>query len=471
MKPSFYLEPDAEKVRSFFRTFSLHEDLISDLEKLSIHKIWIDEAENSWELEYSSTQTDPKLFDALSAHIKTEFNLKHLVWKNLQDNETLMQSDTESSQENVLAVKCDLSVPQTVSGETGTEVNQIFEDDIPLGEMPPDAVCDPETNIEEDESYIQAYNTLYGKKFADGCLFGKNFKAGNIVSLNKLMEARRHIVIQGHVATERDKDDKLVAYTEREVRGRGKDATRLLVTFNIVDADGGIYVKIFFDDPEEGKEFKKQLKPGLELQLLGNAEPDQYNHDAMTFLPVAIKKIDIKKREDKAPVKRVELHCHTKMSKLDAITDVKDLINTAIRFGHKALAITDHGVIQAFPFCADAVEDAGSDLKLIYGCEGYLTSDEDGKLLSEGRPHPHKIRSNHIIILAKDYIGLRNLYRLITLSHLNYQNGSGTHARPLIPRSILQEHREGLLLGSACRFSHWAIMRFWNGKDVLTGSS
>ena len=237
---------------------------------------------------------------------------------------------------------------------------------------------------------------------------------------------------------------------EREVRGRNKDASRLLIQFNIVDSDGGIYVKVFFDDHEEGKEFKKQLKPGVELQLLGNAEPDQYNHDAMTFTPVAIKRIETCQREDNAPVKRVELHCHTKMSKLDAITDVKDLINTAIRFGHKALAITDHGVIQAFPFCADAVEDAGSDLKLIYGCEGYLASDADGKIMLEGLPHTHRIQSNHIIILAKDYIGLRNLYKLVTLSHLSYLNGSGVRARPLIPRSVLEELREGLLLGSAC---------------------
>ena len=297
---------------------------------------------------------------------------------------------------------------------------------------------------------MQAYNALYGKKFADGCLFGKNFKADTVIPLNELTEARRHIVIQGHIGTQRDKDDKLVAFAEREVRGRNKDSSRLLVLFNIIDADGGIYVKVFFDDREEGNEFKKQLKAGTELQLLGNAEPDQYNHEAMTFTPIAIKKIEVRQREDNAPVKRVELHCHTKMSKLDAITPMADLVKTAIRFGHKALAITDHGVIQAFPFCQDAVEDAGSDLKLIYGCEGYLTSDENGEILREGLPHTQKIRSNHIILLAKNYTGLRNLYKLVTLSHLSYQNGTGVRARPLIPRSILEELRDGLLLGSAC---------------------
>ena len=438
MKPSYFLEPDAEKIRSFFRSFSLPNEYIDDLETVSIRKIWIDEAENSWELEYSFTKpVVDKLLDGLSDCIKAAFNLNFLYWKPVMEEAVLPKPVAYSIQEDI-----------PVSSDMETNPGSVS--DVSLEESPIDADCEADSAIEEDETYLQAYNALYGNKYADGCLFGKNFKAKEIVPLNKLTDARRQIVIQGHIATQRDKDDKLVACTDREVRGRGKDSVRLLVSFNVVDADGGIYVKLFFDEPDEGKEFKKLLKPGLELQLLGNAEPDQYNHDAMTFTPVAIRKAEVKIREDNAPVKRVELHCHTKMSKLDAINSMTDLVKTAIRFGHKALAITDHGVIQAFPFCADAVEDTGSELKLIYGCEGYLVSDADGITLSEGGTHSHKIRSNHIIILAKDYIGLRNLYKLVTLSHLSYLNGSGVHARPLIPRSVLQELREGLLLGSAC---------------------
>ena len=454
MKPSYYLEPDAEKIRSFFRSFSLHKDLTVDLERININKIWIDEAENCWEMEYSyPAQPNPGLLNILSEHIKNSFSLKELTWKQLAyDAVSISGVASEVSRH-------DSEMPET---------NPVFNQYVPPEEIPPDADCEPGSGIEEDETYMQAYNALYGNKYADGCLFGKNFRADDFVPLNKLTEARRHIVIQGHIGTQRDKDDNLVAYTEREVRGRNKDASRLLVLFNVVDEDGGVFVKVFFDDLNEGKEFKKQLKPGMELQLLGNAEPDQYNHDAMTFTPVAVKKVDSHQREDNAPVKRVELHCHTKMSKLDAITDVKALI-TAIRFGHKALAITDHGVIQAFPFCADAVEDAGSDLKLIYGCEGYLASDADGKIMMEGLPHTHRIPSNHIIILAKDYIGLRNLYKLITLSHLSYLNGSGVRARPLIPRSVLEELREGLLLGSACEIGelYQAIEKGKSEEELL----
>ena len=63
-----------------------------------------------------------------------------------------------------------------------------------------------------------------------------------------------------------------------------------------------------------------------------------------------------KERMDNAEVKRVELHCHTKMSKMDGVTPMEDLVETAIKWGHKALAITDHGVVQAFPFCFDVAE-------------------------------------------------------------------------------------------------------------------
>ena len=447
MKPSFYLEPDAEKMRSFFRTFSLHEDLIADLKKISISKIWIDEADNSWELEYTHSESiDSRLPDALTGQIINYFNLKNLCWKKPeQETGSVPLPDSEVRKDNnPTAIETEQKDNNPTAEGNAPEAG--YYPDVPAEEPPPDADCGFDSNIEEDETYMQAYNALYGKKFADGCLFGKNFKADTVIPLNELTEARRHIVIQGHIGTQRDKDDKLVAFAEREVRGRNKDSSRLLVLFNIIDADGGIYVKVFFDDREEGNEFKKQLKAGTELQLLGNAEPDQYNHEAMTFTPIAIKKIEVRQ----APVKRVELHCHTKMSKLDAITPMADLVKTAIRFGHKALAITDHGVIQAFPFCQDAVEDAGSDLKLIYGCEGYLTSDENGEILREGLPHTQKIRSNHIILLAKNYTGLRNLYKLVTLSHLSYQNGTGVRARPLIPRSILEELRDGLLLGSAC---------------------
>ena len=140
------------------------------------------------------------------------------------------------------------------------------------------------------------------------------------------------------------------------------------------------------------------------------------------------------------------------MSKMDALTPMEDLVKKAIKWGHKALAITDHGVVQAFPFCYDAAE--GSDLKLIFGMEGYLISDSGVEGVdieptdSIKKKKGAKTQLDHIIILAKNETGLRNLYKLVTLSHLKYYNSRPS--RPSLPRAVIEEYRDGLILGSAC---------------------
>ena len=135
---------------------------------------------------------------------------------------------------------------------------------------------------------------------------------------------------------------------------------------------------------------------------------------------------------DKAETKRVELHTHTKMSRYDGLVSAKDLIETAERWGWPAIAITDHGVIQAFPEAAKTAEGLG--IKVIYGMEGYMT-EEDYK----------QKRAHHISILAMNQEGLYNLYQLVTLSHIKY-----FHRQPRLPRNIIHEYRNGLLIGSAC---------------------
>ena len=115
----------------------------------------------------------------------------------------------------------------------------------------------------------------------------------------------------------------------------------------------------------------------------------------------------------------VELHLHTKMSALDGAVEVGDLIKLAASWGHPAVAITDHGVVQAFPEAYAAASKAG--IKLIYGVEGYLVDT------------PRKdSRMHHIVLLAKDQQGLVNLYKLISISHMKYY-----YRRPRIPREVL----------------------------------
>ena len=209
---------------------------------------------------------------------------------------------------------------------------------------------------------------------------------------------------------------------------------------------------MYFQTLEECHKFKSLIKPGVYLRIMGDARRDRYAFDEMTIEPKGIMLIEKEERMDNAEVKRVELHCHTKMSKMDALTPMEDLVKKAIKWGHKALAITDHGVVQAFPFCYDAAE--GSDLKLIFGMEGYLISDSGVEGVdieptdSIKKKKGAKTQLDHIIILAKNETGLRNLYKLVTLSHLKYYNSRPS--RPSLPRAVIEEYRDGLILGSAC---------------------
>lgn len=205
-----------------------------------------------------------------------------------------------------------------------------------------------------------------------------------------------------------------------------------LLTFELADKTNGIDCKIFFKDKDEFEHVNASLANGLIIEVAGSIRFDSFNND-FVMMPNSIYKSEMKKRMDTAQEKRVELHAHTHMSNMDAVVSAKDLICTAARWGWSAIAITDHGVVQAFPEAAKTIADKNLNIKIIYGLEGYLIYDEQQK------------RANHIILLAKNAIGLRNIYRLVSLSHLKY-----LQKRPRIPKKILAEYREGIIIGSAC---------------------
>jgi DNA polymerase-3 subunit alpha (Gram-positive type) len=141
-----------------------------------------------------------------------------------------------------------------------------------------------------------------------------------------------------------------------------------IVIIDITDRDEGITVKCFIKEKER-EAFFKDLKVGLFIGVNGKVEYDSYSR-CNIFKARSICKLNRVERMDEALEKRVELHAHTKMSDMDGLVSAKDLVNTAIRWGHKAIGITDHGIVQAFP---EAMETARKhDLKVLYGMEGYL---------------------------------------------------------------------------------------------------
>ncbi|MBR1420054.1 MAG: PolC-type DNA polymerase III [Selenomonadaceae bacterium] len=242
-----------------------------------------------------------------------------------------------------------------------------------------------------------------------------------ISTIDSLSDGQKKIVVEGFVGEEK------FAPEVRNLK-TGKQ----LLQFSISDSTNGISIKKFYKSGETID--LSELKSGSRVRVYGDVKFDDFAKENVIFATKFEKAVSIE-REDLAAETRVELHAHTTMSAMDSVVRVEQLIKTAARWNHPAVAITDHGVIQAFP---DAMKTArklkkeGKSIKIIYGLEGYL-GDLDQKF------------ANHIIILARNQIGLQNLYKLISISHLRF-----FHKRPRIPKKILEEHREGLIIGSAC---------------------
>lgn len=444
MQTKYCIIPDEDKFFAFLSSQSFSKAEIMQLKMMHINQICIDETTCQWEVHFNcAAHLTDSLIKAAAERLAAAFSLTQ-VDLICDGDGNKCSLGTNKNTEEIIITDC--------TGEI------ISDDEPPLPPEPTDLeigeynqaeyVCE---NEPYDADYQAAYDALYGAKKDNGVLWGKQIK-GNVRTLDSIIEEENKVVIEGTFVKSLDKDGNLQTFIEHEVRSGA-----IMLTFNVSDGTDGIFVKLRFDkrdgkDPrKECNAFKSLLKPGMRLRIQGNVAPDHFAFDEMTITPYGIMNLDVQERMDNASEKRVELHCHTKMSKMDGLTPMEDLVKQAIRWGHKALAITDHGVVQAFPFCFDAAE--GSDLKLIFGMEGYLISDrkQHGDDLEQEqtdtikKSRAKKIRSHHIIILAKNEVGLRNLYKLVTISHLRYLN-----KRPLLPREVIQEHREGLILGSAC---------------------
>ena len=146
---------------------------------------------------------------------------------------------------------------------------------------------------------------------------------------------------------------------------------RAVGIFYVSDGTNSLPVKVFLNE-DQVDAFEGSIKPGVELALEGDVIYDSYSKETVMMA----RSLELKEKEilkDKASKKRVELHMHTNMSSMDGVTPVKALIKRAVEWGHPAIAITDHGVVQAFP---DAME-MDKDIKIIYGVEAYLINDKN----------------------------------------------------------------------------------------------
>jgi len=254
-------------------------------------------------------------------------------------------------------------------------------------------------------------------------LLGKAIK-GEMTPVSAIKEGDGQIAAEGEV----------FSISSRTVKNNKE-----MVSILFSDGRGSMAAK-FFVSKEKWKNIGSKLSEGDFVRISGNVEWDRFT-DGIVLMAKSMEKTAKPERKDEAPEKRVELHAHTKMSAMDGMNDIRTLVGMAKKWGHKALAITDHGVVQAFPAAYAA---AGDDIKIIFGMEGYVFDDSDC-ITADGEIDYKKKNTNHIIILVRNTTGLRNLYEMVSDSHLKY-----FYKRPRLPKSLITARREGLIIGSAC---------------------
>ena len=196
-----------------------------------------------------------------------------------------------------------------------------------------------------------------------------------------------------------------------------RDGKRKIITFNITDKTNSFTVKIF-ETSQNCETLVKNISDGACVMLRGHVEYDDYikSYCIKANSVMLIDRIEV---GDDAPAKRVELHMHTNMSAMDGMTPAKKLVERAIKWGHRAVAITDHGVVQAFPEAAAAAK--GSDIKIIYGMEGYFV-DDSVKAFSGSSDMP---LDGTFIIFDVETTGLRTgVDRLTEIGAVKYVDGA-----------------------------------------------
>lgn len=209
-------------------------------------------------------------------------------------------------------------------------------------------------------------------------IFGRDFEE-EAMAIEEIVGEMGEVIIRG----------KVISLETRDIKNE-----KTIVMFNVTDFTDTMTVKLFVKT-EQQKELLSGLKVGAFIKVKGISMMDRFDHELTIGSIAGIKKIPdfTTSREDNAPVKRVELHCHTKMSDMDGVTDPGKLVKCAYKWGHRALAITDHGVVQGFTEASHVWDDlwkaekqkrkaAGEPeperqdfFKILYGVEAYLVDD------------------------------------------------------------------------------------------------
>ena len=257
------------------------------------------------------------------------------------------------------------------------------------------------------EAPKKASGAKNGKAASSGeVLYGKPVK-GEPVPIRELTQDSGTVTVQGEVFFSEN----------REIQKR----SALVLCFEITDYTGSIRVSKFLR-ADDDKSVADKIKTGLYVTVQGNVSYNRYDED-IVLEPKSIVLSEKQLRKDTADEKRVELHLHTRYSTLDALTDPEEAVKRAAKWGHRAVAITDHGVAQAFPEVWKLGEKLG--IKIIYGLEGYYINDMDERLAVHGCSD--RDLSDEIVAFDIETTGLSiENDRITEIGAVVYKNGEMT---------------------------------------------
>ncbi len=209
-------------------------------------------------------------------------------------------------------------------------------------------------------------------------IYGRDFEE-EAIPIEEIIGEMGEVVIRG----------KIISFDFREIKNE-----RTILMFDVTDYTDTMTIKLFAHN-DQVAEIKEGIKPGAFIKLKGVVTIDKFDNELTIGSLAGVKKIPdfTTSRSDNSARKRVELHCHTKMSDMDGVSEAKDIVKRAYKWGHPAIAITDHGVVQAFPDANHVWEDLWKEeksrrkeagdpnpdkqdfFKIIYGMEAYLVDD------------------------------------------------------------------------------------------------
>ena len=278
----------------------------------------------------------------------------------------------------------------------------------------------PKQKFEKRGEFRRKFESDNGKKSMNpDVIYGRDFEEESM-EIEKIDGPIGEVVIRG----------KILSVDTREIRNE-----KTIIICSVTDFTDTIVLKIFARN-DDVPELLKEISGGKFVRVKGVATIDKFDSELTIGSIVGIKKCAdfTTVRMDTSVEKRVELHCHTKMSDMDGVSDVKDIVKRAMKWGHKAIAITDHGDVQAFPDANHTVP-SDSDFKVIYGVEAYLVDDLKGMVTDSQN---QDLDADYVVFDLETTGFSPETNRIIEIGAVKVQNGKivdkfSTFVNPQVP--------------------------------------